>query len=256
MKFGIREVCDVTFTKLSGVGPGSFTVDTAKMSTLEGASTTVYAQGGKGNSRHMAWEGEKTITFTLEDALITLDAFHALTGADKKTDSSGKTTTYTIKTTSFAGVYRISASTLFRDEDGKDHSAIINIPKAKLQSNLNLSMAPTGDPASFTYTFDALADSETNALFTITVDNDEYISADYAGKTVVTIINTQGVPYTLTTDKDAPGLYYGETMVSLDDDQFYDGDDMGPLTNGTVLLHEDTQRVPLEKGSTSTWYII
>lgn len=31
--------------------------DTAKTSTVEGAATTVYATGGKGNSRLIAWEG-------------------------------------------------------------------------------------------------------------------------------------------------------------------------------------------------------
>ena len=31
-------------------------IDTAKTSSLEGAATTVYAQGGKGNPRLIAWE--------------------------------------------------------------------------------------------------------------------------------------------------------------------------------------------------------
>lgn len=43
MKFGIREVCDCKFTKLSGVGPVEFIIDTAKMSTLDNSSSTVYA---------------------------------------------------------------------------------------------------------------------------------------------------------------------------------------------------------------------
>ena len=101
MKFGIREVCNVDFAKISGIGPTNFRIDTAKMTTLEGAASTVYAQGGWGNSRLMAWEGEKTVTFTIEDALISLDAFQALTGADKTEDANGRTV-YTTKTTSFA----------------------------------------------------------------------------------------------------------------------------------------------------------
>jgi hypothetical protein len=43
MKFGIREVCDCKFTKLSGVGPDKFEINTAKMSTLDSSSSTVYA---------------------------------------------------------------------------------------------------------------------------------------------------------------------------------------------------------------------
>ena len=40
-------------------------LDTAKTSTLEGAATTVYAQGGKGNPRLIGWDGEKTLTFEM-----------------------------------------------------------------------------------------------------------------------------------------------------------------------------------------------
>jgi hypothetical protein len=48
---------------------------------LEGAATTVYAQGGAGNPRLVAWEGERTITFTMEDALISPEGFMILSGA-------------------------------------------------------------------------------------------------------------------------------------------------------------------------------
>lgn len=69
MKFGIREVCDITFKAKSPVYIGStlfqpgqtvLAIDSAKTSTLEGAATTVYATGGRGNSRLIAWEGEQT----------------------------------------------------------------------------------------------------------------------------------------------------------------------------------------------------
>lgn len=48
---------------------------------MEGAATTVYAQGGRGNARLVAWEGERTVTFTMEDALISPAGFSILTGA-------------------------------------------------------------------------------------------------------------------------------------------------------------------------------
>lgn len=48
---------------------------------MEGAATTVYAQGGRGNARLMAWEGERTVTFTMEDALISPEGFMILSGA-------------------------------------------------------------------------------------------------------------------------------------------------------------------------------
>lgn len=55
--------------------------DTLRTSTLEGASTTVYAQGGRGYARLIAWDGEKTITFTMEDALLSPESFSILSGA-------------------------------------------------------------------------------------------------------------------------------------------------------------------------------
>lgn len=55
--------------------------DTLTTSSLEGASTTVYAQGGRGNTRLIAWEGERTLTFNMTDALLTPEGFSILSGA-------------------------------------------------------------------------------------------------------------------------------------------------------------------------------
>lgn len=91
MKFGVREICDVVLKAKSNVKIGSHTFqagepviyfDTAKTSSMESAATTVYAQGGQGNSRLLAWEGEKTLTFTMEDALISPKGLAILSGAD------------------------------------------------------------------------------------------------------------------------------------------------------------------------------
>ena len=90
MKFGVREICDVVFKALDTVKIGDMTakrgqpvlyIDSAKTSTIEGASSTVYAQGGRGNARLIAWEGEKTLTFTVEDALLSPVGFSILSGA-------------------------------------------------------------------------------------------------------------------------------------------------------------------------------
>ena len=90
MKFGVREICNVTFKAKSNVTIGNTTfkvgqpvlyIDSAKTSTLEGAATTVYAQGGRGNTRLIAWEGEKTLTFTVEDALLSPLGLSVLSGA-------------------------------------------------------------------------------------------------------------------------------------------------------------------------------
>ena len=90
MKFGVREICDVVFKAKAKQTLGNRTFykdepviyfDSLKTSTVEGAATTVYAQGGRGNTRLVAWEGERTVTFTMEDALISPLGFMILTGA-------------------------------------------------------------------------------------------------------------------------------------------------------------------------------
>lgn len=92
MKFGVREICDVTFKTTANnqrvgkkvfakAGMPAFMIDTAKTSSLEQATSTVYASGGRGNNRLIAWEGEKTMTFTVEDALISPMGLAVLSGA-------------------------------------------------------------------------------------------------------------------------------------------------------------------------------
>ena len=90
MKFGVREICDVVFKSLQNGKIGGMQVqkgqpvlyiDSAKTSTIEGAASTVYATGGRGNTRLLAWEGEKTLTFTVEDALLSPIGFAILSGA-------------------------------------------------------------------------------------------------------------------------------------------------------------------------------
>jgi len=90
MKFGVREICDVVLRAKSAqkIGDKIFYknepvlyFDTLKTSALENTTNTVYAQGGKGNARLIAWEGEKTVTFTMEDALISPMGLSVLTGA-------------------------------------------------------------------------------------------------------------------------------------------------------------------------------
>jgi hypothetical protein len=90
MKFGVREICDVVLKAKATTKIGNkifyknepvIYFDSLKTSSMEGAATTVYAQGGRGNSRLAAWEGERTVTFTMEDALISPEGFMILSGA-------------------------------------------------------------------------------------------------------------------------------------------------------------------------------
>lgn len=90
MKFGVREICDVVLKAKAAQKIGNkifyknepvIYFDTLKTSSMEGAATTVYAQGGRGNARLVAWEGERTVTFAMGDALISPEGFMILSGA-------------------------------------------------------------------------------------------------------------------------------------------------------------------------------
>jgi len=90
MKFGVRECANIVFrakqettigTNKFHVGQPVLYIDTATTSSMEQASTSVYAQGGRGNARLIAWEGDKTLTFTVTDALISPVSLAMLSGA-------------------------------------------------------------------------------------------------------------------------------------------------------------------------------
>lgn len=90
MKFGVRECANIVFRAKQPIRIGTATfqagqpvlyIDTATTSSLEQATTTVYAQGGRGNARLLAWEGEKTLTFSFTDALLSPIGFAILSGA-------------------------------------------------------------------------------------------------------------------------------------------------------------------------------
>lgn len=99
MRFGVREICDVAFRAKSKMTLGGRTFyknepviyfDSLKTSSLEGASTTVYATGRRGNTRLIAWEGERTLTFNMEDALISPESLAILSGASLATATAEK----------------------------------------------------------------------------------------------------------------------------------------------------------------------
>ena len=99
MKFGAREICDVVLkAKVNGqtigdnvyqAGQPVIYFDSLKTTSMEQATTPVYAQGGKGNTKLVSWEGEKTITFVMEDALLSPISFAILTKANIKKMATG-----------------------------------------------------------------------------------------------------------------------------------------------------------------------
>lgn len=99
MRYGVREICEVVFRARAKMQLGSRTFyrndpviyfDTLKTSSLEGASTTVYATGGRGNARLIAWDGERTLTFNMEDALISPESLSILAASGLTEASEGE----------------------------------------------------------------------------------------------------------------------------------------------------------------------
>ena len=146
MKFGVRQIANVVFKakNLQKIGPYTFQkgqpvfyMDTAKTSTLEGAATTVYATGGRGNTRLIAWEGEKTLTFTVEDALLSPISFAMLSGAGLFKSKAESTDLVHFHQTTNA---IISATTI--GENGKVTAAEIDLTDALEPTEEICSTAP------------------------------------------------------------------------------------------------------------------
>ena len=134
MKFGVREICDVVLKAKAAQKVGNkifyknepvIYFDTLKTSTMEGAASTVYATGGRGNARLIAWEGERTITFTMEDALISPAGFMILSGAGLVEASEDKT--IKVHTTEQTDQVKVNASGKFGSDDYKVESVEIEL---------------------------------------------------------------------------------------------------------------------------------
>jgi hypothetical protein len=92
MKFGVRDITNIIFkASITGQKLGTtlynkydpiLYFDSGKISTIESSVSTVYAQGGRGNSRLLGWDGDKVVTLTFEDALMSPKSFTALSGGD------------------------------------------------------------------------------------------------------------------------------------------------------------------------------
>ena len=257
MRYGIRDICDIKFYKYEDNVPATtptFEIDSARTSTLETATTTVYAQGGKGHARLMSWEGERTLTFTVEDALFTRKSLEALVG-----DTFDTTGTVSVTATTTAGTYKIEAETFVRNEDGDDIPAKITINKAKLQSNLNLPFSSTGDPLAFTFTFDAFPTGPNKEFYTIQIIDDDFTSAATTTSETEVIICKDGQYYSTT----ITGSNHITIARSSDKTVTVGGTPVAGLTiettemlwNGDVIIANGSDAV-VKAGSSSTWYVI
>lgn len=91
MKFSVRDLDTVVLkakTRMQLAGKTFFEnepvlyFDSLKTTSLEKTAATVYAQGGKGNNRLVAWEGDTALSFNMEDALLSTESLLLLSGGD------------------------------------------------------------------------------------------------------------------------------------------------------------------------------
>ena len=161
MKFGVREICDVVLKAKANQKVGNkifyknepvIYFDTLKTSSMEGAATTVYAQGGRGNSRLMAWEGERTVTFTMEDALISPAGFMILSGAGLvEADATHSVKVHTTEQTDKvvvneeAGTVEVTLSQEPYFEEGEDYVYIMLLKNGEVSSEPFIPVSKNGN---------------------------------------------------------------------------------------------------------------
>ena len=189
MKYGVREVCDLVYKAGGPMKIGSKTfergqpvlyIDSAKTSTMEGASTAVYAQGGSGNARLITWTGEKTMTFTVEDALISPVGLSILAGAGLYKGTSDSTKVRMHKADFIhAGENGIEIA----DLDEKAPIYVFGVTKDgdmdvnDMKSGLTVSsgkISGTGITAGSAYFVDCYLSKASNAISEIQIDASEF----------------------------------------------------------------------------------
>jgi len=79
--YGLREVADLTFFDLTTNKPFLY-IDYALTSTNEHSAETVYATGGKGNPRRLAFDGNRQSTLTISTQIIDFRLISLLAGAE------------------------------------------------------------------------------------------------------------------------------------------------------------------------------
>ena len=233
MKFGVREICDVTFKAAAAnqkVGnkvfkkyQPVFIIDTARTSNFEQASTTVYAQGGRGYARLLAWEGEKTMTFTVEDALMSPMGLAVLSGAgliNHKVGESARVHVTLEKVISSEGKVEIELNDL-KEETGLDTATSFTVCDCiPMYATV---IGASGDAGDFLEikTLQQAAVVTENAPCELEIDVEAAQVAQVAGKTVVVdfyLAMTNSVQTITIGPEDFGGYFYVEAQTLFRDE--------------------------------------
>lgn len=152
--FGIKEVADVKFYLITNGTPAAdatLEFNTLKVSNLEFTSEEASARGGKGNPKLVTWDYNREVTLTLQDALLSMETLAMIFG-DKSEDAKK----VTIGPDTYPGYYKIEGTTYARGTDGNEKVFKFTIGKAKVSSNVTLTMEAEGDPTVFDMTITVL----------------------------------------------------------------------------------------------------
>lgn len=154
---------------------------------------------------------------------------------------------------------------MFRDaESGEDYAAVITIPKAKLQSNISLSMAPNGDPSAFTFTFDAFNDGSGELCYIDVAESSIGVNTATGAKTIMLVYKQDG---TITSMTDATAttnsvdLTISNKTVKLGSGSsgnsitLKDGEQLTDMRS-SIAAEDTSTTISVPRGSTTTWFII
>ena len=163
--FGIKEVADVGFYKQGTVtidengkvtaGTPLFVLDTLKVSNIENTAEQAEAKGGKGNAPLIIWDYGREINITLQDAVMTMETLSMMFEGEVSDGNE-----MVISANTFPGTYTVVGKTFARDMNGEDSLFTWYVPKAKVNSEVTLTMEAEGDPTVFDMTLRVLRDSD------------------------------------------------------------------------------------------------
>ena len=159
-RFGIKEVADVTFFQINDdgtKGEAKLYLDTLKVSNIEFTAEQAEARGGKGNAPLIIWDYGREATVTLQDALLSMETLALMFEGKDGGGADG----ITISANTFPGTYWVEGTTYARDEvTGDDDIFTFVIYKAKVQSEVTLTMEAEGDPTVFDINLRVLRNAE------------------------------------------------------------------------------------------------
>ena len=189
MGFGIKEVCDVAFYKegdvteangvLTATADPIFILDTLKVSNIENTAEQTDAKGGKGNAPLLTWDYGREITVSLQDAVLSEKTLSLMFENGEDADKNSKV--IEINANKYPGVYTVVGKTFAREIGGEDTVFTWFVPRAKVNSEVTLTMEAEGDPTVFDMNLKVLR--HTNGTMMKLIRETENTAATYDVKT-------------------------------------------------------------------------